>query len=111
MDQMTFEIIRILVYALVSILGVLITRQVVPYLKGLALTEEQKVILTVINEAVLAMEQIITASGQGRIKKAKVVSFVQQYLLERNISISEEEIDKLIEAAVYAMKQAQNKEN
>ena len=110
MDQTMFEVFKILVYALVSILGVLITRHVIPYLKGLSLSQEQQVILTVINEAVFAMEQIVKASGQGKIKKAQVVSFVQKYLAERNISISEEEIDKLIEAAVYAMNNINGKE-
>ena len=110
MDQTLFEIIRIIVYALVSILGILITRQVIPYLKGLSLSEEQKVILTVINEAVHAMEQLIKASGQGNVKKAHVVRFVQQYLYDRNIMISEDEIDKLIEAAVYAMNSAKKEE-
>lgn len=103
MDQTMFEIIRILVYAVTSICAILITRNVIPYIKSLNLSAEQKIILTAIKEAVRALEQTVTQSGQGTMKKAQVIAFIKNYLAKKGVSITDEEMDKFIEAAVFAM--------
>ena len=54
--------------------------------------------------AVRAAEQTITGSGQGAVKKAEVVKLVSEWLYGKGINITEDELDQLIEAAVYQMK-------
>ena len=56
------------------------------------------------NVAVDAAEQTIKASGAGAEKKAIVTEFLKEMLTAKNISISDDQLDKLIEAAVFAMK-------
>lgn len=55
--------------------------------------------------AVRAAEQTITGQGQGAVKKAEVIKFVSEWLYGKGINITEDELDQLIEAAVYSMKQ------
>ena len=57
--------------------------------------------------AVRAAEQTITGSGQGALKKEKVMSFVREWLATQGITITDEQLSELIEASVYAMKQEQ----
>ena len=47
--------------------------------------------------------QTIKASGAGTEKKAIVTEFLKEILTAKNISISDDQLDKLIEAAVFAM--------
>lgn len=54
-------------------------------------------------QAVLAAEQTHDA-GSGAEKKAIVTEFIKKLLIQKNISLSDEEIEMLIEAAVRQMK-------
>ena len=53
------------------------------------------------------MEQTIRESGQGKAKKAQVIAFVSAWLAEHDMYITEEQLDKLIEAAVFTMNKEQ----
>lgn len=98
-------VLRILEFVILVIVG-LVARYLIPYLKTKVTTTQQTEILEIVNIAVKAAEQ--TLNG-GKVKKADVVSFVSKYLDERGIKISEEQLDKLIEAAVFAMNNPDNK--
>ena len=46
----------------------------------------------------------------GPERKAKVVELLKNLLIKKNIAISDAELDAMIEAAVWAMKQAKKEE-
>ena len=50
------------------------------------------------------MEQTLQKSGMGAEKKKRVIAFVSSWLEDKGVRISEDQLDKLIEAAVYNMK-------
>ena len=99
MNEIFFEVIL----GVVVVIAVIITKYLVPYLKAQVQETEYAELLDTVETAVKAAEQTITASGMGKAKKAEVEKFLVTYLNERNINITEEQLDKLIEAAVYTM--------
>lgn len=103
MDEMTFEIIRIIISAVFAILGIFIYRVAAPYIDSLTISSDQETVLVLIDAAVRAMEQTFKSSGMGKAKKAEAIAFVRAQLGSAGIDISDEQLDKLIEAAVYSM--------
>ena len=101
--ELTFEILKVAV----SICVAIITMYVVPYLKELQKDKRYSTVIDFITLAVRAAEQTITGSGQGKQKKAEVIRFASEWMAKQGIDITDEELDQLIEAAVYAMKQEQ----
>lgn len=101
MDELTLLILKIIV----SICAALITAYVIPYIKTLKEDKRYASVLDMIELAVRAAEQTITEPGQGKLKKAEVIRFVSEWLTRNGIGIMEDELDQLIEAAVFAMKQ------
>lgn len=96
MNDITFMILKIVV----SVCAALMTAYAIPYLKRQMEAEIGSAVLDLIDVAVRAAEQ--TLEG-GKVKKEWVVEFVTRWLIQHGIKISEEQLDKLIEAAVYAM--------
>ena len=103
MDEITMMILKVVV----SICAALITAYVMPYLKTLRDDKRYAILFDMVALAVRAAEQTITGSGQGAVKKAEVVKFVSEWLYGKGINITEDELDQLIEAAVYQMKQGE----
>ena len=103
MSEVTFEIVKIIVCAVVSVAAILFTKVVIPYLKTITLTEQQKLIFKEIKKAVRSAEQTIRESGQGKAKKAQVISMVSAWMGRHGIDIYEDQLDALIEAAVFCM--------
>lgn len=99
MDDMSFLILKVII----SISVALITTFVIPLLKEKLDDAKYQKLLDIINVAVQAAEQAIGGPGDGAERKAAVYKFVQGYLDDKNISIKEDQLDQLIEAAVYAM--------
>lgn len=100
-NQYLFETLVVLVMVLATI----ITRHLIPYLKSQVEDTAYAELIDIIAQSVRAVEQTIKESGQGKVKKAEVLAFVSNYLEEAGIYISEAQLDKLIEAAVYVMNQ------
>ena len=98
------EIMIDVLMIVVSILSALVSAYLIPLIKAKTNSEKYADLMDIIVVAVKAAEQTINGSGQGKAKKAEVVAFVSHWLAEKNIRISEAELDKLIECAVYAMK-------
>lgn len=92
MSDILFDILKILVAAVIF----LISKYLIPYLK-------YKYASTVIGDAVEAMELTIKESGMGSIKKEKVVSYAKKVI---GNMLTDEQIDALIEAAVFALKRS-----
>lgn len=101
MDNVTMMILKLVI----SVCAALITAYAVPYLKTLKNDARYERMLDMVALAVRAAEQTITGSGQGAVKKAEVIKFVSEWLYGKGINITEDELDQLIEAAVYQMKQ------
>lgn len=87
---------------IIAIIVLVATRYLVPWLKTKIGDDTLDIITTWVKEAVHAAEQVMT-SNTGAEKKAYVIEFVKKILEENNISISDEELDVLIEAAVKSM--------
>lgn len=99
------DITMILLKVVISVCAALITAYVLPYIKTLKDDARYAKVIEVVELAVRAAEQVIRDPKSGQIKKARVLKVVRKWLGEHNIDISEDEIDQLIESAVYAMKQ------
>lgn len=95
-------IIDILVFV-ITVLGIIITRNVIPYLKTLIKNSEYADVYDMVEIAVKAAEQKCTGMKQGKAKKADVYAFVSNWLEGKGIHITEAELDRLIEAAVFTM--------
>lgn len=95
---MTFDITPI-VEAVAAVLCAVVTCVLVPYIKSKTTTEQQKEINAWVKIAVAAAEQIYTGSGRGEAKKAYVLNWIR----EHGITVDDEKLDALIEAAVYEL--------
>lgn len=104
MNEILFE----LLVALVAIAVTIFVRYVAPYFKYQIEDSKYAGLLEIIDVAVRAAEQTLQRSGAGAEKKKRVVAFVTTWLDGRGIKISEDQLDKLIEAAVYTMKHEVN---
>lgn len=99
MRELLFELLIVVV----GICGALFTRYLVPYLKELIEDSKYSKLLDIIEVAVKAAEQTTIGSGQGKIKKADVVTFVSEWLNSKGLEVTEDELNRLIEATVFAM--------
>jgi len=80
----------------IVLLGTIITYIVVPYIKTKTTEKQRDNIYFWVQVAVNAAEQIYAEKGMGVVKKKYVV----EYLRNKGINISEEDLNILIEAAV-----------
>lgn len=85
------------------ILAALITRYAIPWIRAKTENSVMQALIDWTGQAVLAAEQTHDA-GTGAEKKAIVTEFIKRLLMQKNISLSDEEINTLIEAAVRQMK-------
>lgn len=86
-------------YVVLSIISVLITGILIPYLKQKYGKEKVTSVLEAVEIAVKAAEQIYTKTGQGQLKK----QYVLMRLNEQGIKLSEKELDDMIEASVLEL--------
>lgn len=103
MNEITFMILKIVI----SVCAALVTVYVVPYLKTLRQDKRYASLMDMVEIAVKAAEQTISAPHEGKLKKAEVEMFVSDWLESKGIKITSEELDKLIECAVYQLKQGE----
>jgi LL-H family phage holin len=103
MSDIIFEILKLVV--MVSIL--LVTRYLVPLISAHVDMTKVNIVATWAKSAVLKAQQVMSAKS-GEERKAFVTEFLKKILTAKNISISDEQIDTLIEAAVKQMKIDEN---
>lgn len=101
MDDLLFEVVKFVLIVAVMV----IVRYLVPYIKERLELSKLSWLNEWVDKAVYAAEQTVTGEGSGSERKVIVVDFIKSMLIKKNISISDKQIDNLIEAAVYAMKQ------
>lgn len=101
MNEVLFEILK----AAVVLAAVILVRYAVPYLKAKA--EESKYVWLArwAEIAVRSAEQTITGGSTGVEKKAVVIKFLRELLQKKNISISDRQLDNLVDAVVFVMNQ------
>ena len=99
MNEIAFDVLMIVVSVCVAV----VTRYLIPYLKNVVSDNKYAAVIEIIKVAVEAAEQTIKDSGQGKAKKAQVIAFVSHWLTEKGIHITEEQIDKLVESAVWQL--------
>lgn len=101
------EITSIIIKIVIGVLLALITRYLIPYLKTLKDGARWNRLIDMVQTAVEAAEQSI--HDKGSIKKEDVTNFITNWLKESGVDVSAEEIDKLIESAVYKMNKRKQK--
>lgn len=99
MNDIIFEIIKVVVMAVL----LLITKYLIPMLKEKIGADKLAEAEKWTRYAVLKAQQVLwSESGQDR--KAYVTEFLKEILIEKNIALSDEQLDVLIEAAVKQMR-------
>lgn len=103
MNEILFEVLK----CVVIVVCLLITRYVIPYLKQTIEKQQNEVLNALVQIAVQYAEQCYDT---GKEKKEIVTEFLKTQLQAKNISISDEQLNALIESAVYVLKQNSAKE-
>ena len=98
MREITLEALKLLIMVTMLVL----TRFVVPWIKAKTENETMQAVLDWTVQAVLAAEQAHQAQT-GAERKYIVTEFIKSILIQKNISMSDEELNTLIEAAVMQM--------
>lgn len=101
MNDITFNILKIVV----AVATALISVYVIPVLRQQLTSSKYQQLLDMVEVAVRAAEQTIQGSGMGAHKKDEVIYFVSAWMARHGIDITEEQLNNLIEAAVYQLKQ------
>jgi LL-H family phage holin len=100
MNDITFNILKIVI----TIATALISAYVIPLLKEKLKDAKYQSLLEIVGIAVRAAEQTIKGSGQGAVKKDEVITFVTDWMVRHGISITQDQLDQLIECCVYNLK-------
>ncbi len=99
MDEILFEILKLLV----MIVALISARYLAPWLKSKIGAERLAEAEKWAKYAVLKAQQVMCADS-GADRKAYVTQFLREWLAGKNIALSDEQIDILVEAAVKQMK-------
>ena len=104
MSDITFEALKLVV----MIVALVVARYLIPWFKTSIDEHKMNQIITIIESAV-QMAQQVHASESGETKKTIVVNYVHRMLSKKDLTISEEELDTLIEAFVKQLKVAEGR--
>lgn len=99
MNDLTFNILKIVI----SVVAALIAYYLIPVLKEKVKDAKYKKLIDAVKTAVEAAEQTFKESGMGKVKKDEVIKFVTSWMVEQGFIISDEQLDQLIEAAVFQL--------
>ena len=104
MTDIIFEVIKVLV----MIAALMMARYVIPWLNELVKNSKTDQIIKWAKQGVLAVQQMYSGAP-GPDRKIIVTKFLKQILAEKDMDLSDEQIEILIEAAVKQMKIEQEK--
>ena len=105
MNDIIFEVIKSVVVIAVMVL----VRYAVPYLKARIKSSDLAWLYDWAVYSVNAAEQTVSEPGKGAYKKAIVKDFLVNLANETKLTITDAQIENLIEAAVYTMKQEESR--
>lgn len=91
--------ITAIIEAVFALIGAVITAVVIPYIRSRTTAQQRAEINAWVRIAVSAAEQLYKGSGRGAEKKA----YVLEWLNAHGITVDENRLDALIEAAVYEL--------
>lgn len=100
MNEVLFEALKLLIMLIVLVF----TRYAIPWIKLQVDDKKTQMICDWVNKAVLSAQQTLQAKAPAE-RKAIVRKFIREMLTAKNISISDAQLDALIESAVYIMKE------
>lgn len=103
------EYVTVLLEALIALAVAVVIRYLIPYIKAITENQKYNTLVEIVTVAVKAAEQTVRESGQGKLKKAQVIAFMNSYLREHKIQVTEAMLDRLIEAAVRTLNTEMNK--
>jgi LL-H family phage holin len=99
MNQVLFEILK----AVIIVAIIATVRYIVPWIKSNTKLADNKLLAEIAASAVQYAEQTIEG---GSAKKTAVMELLADELADYNIAITNDQLDALVESAVYALKQA-----
>ena len=99
MNEILFELMKLFVMVMV----IVVTCYIIPWIRGKIGQDRLDEIAKWVNAAVLMAQQVYSAKT-GAERKAIVIDMLRNILTAKNISISDDQLEILIEAAVKAMK-------
>lgn len=82
--------------ALISLIGLLISSMLVPYLRAKTTEKQRENIEFWVGVAVMAAEKHFDLAGEGAAKKEQVKKFIR----EKGLNINDEQLDQLIDFTV-----------
>ena len=104
MNDITFEILKLAV----TVIMILITRYVIPWLQMKLKNEINEITWVQVMRLVRAVEQV-TTTETGMDKKQMVITSLKLWAEKNNIPLSDNQINELIESAVFVMNNEKNK--
>lgn len=104
MSDITFEALKLVI----MIVSLVIARYLIPWLKVSIDEHQMEQIITIIESGV-QMAQQVHSSESGEKRKQIVTEYVHNMLTKKGLTISEEELDTLIEAFVKQLKVAEGR--
>lgn len=99
------DVVLSIIECVIAVLAMIITRYLIPWIKAQIENSQYKWIAEVVSDAVKYAEQTVRESGKGSVKKEMVESYIINQLQIRNITITDDQLNALIESAVYGIKQ------
>ena len=105
MSDVLFELLRLSIIIAI-VVGM---KYLIPWIRENTNLAKNQIVMDIVTAAVQCAEQTITGNGSGIEKKAIVTEFLHAQLIQKNISISDDQLNALIESAVYAMNVSKNK--
>lgn len=103
MSEIVFEALKFIVMMVV----LFVTRYLIPWLKEKIGADKLATAEKWARYAVLKAQQVLWEKD-GQDRKAYVTEFLKEILMAKNIALSDEQLDVLIEAAVKQMKIEEN---
>lgn len=107
MNEVLFEILK----AVAILVVVLLSRYAIPYVKEQLENTKYSWVVKWVGIAVRSAEQTILGTKTGAEKKTIVIDFIKNLLIKKNISMTDEQINTLVEATVYEMNGGKSNEN
>ncbi len=106
MQEILFNLIYCVCYALILAAVKAVVTVLIPYIRAKLTKSQYEWAALIIKNAVHAYEQTIEGSGKGEIKYNLVLESVKHALKEKGITISNDQLNLLIESAVNEMNTA-----
>jgi LL-H family phage holin len=103
MSDIVFEILKLAV----MVIALVVARYLVPWIKNRLEADKVDLIASWAKKAVLMAQQTLT-SESGAEKKSIVTDFLKEILEAKNIALSDDQLNVLIESAVKQMKIDEN---